>query len=498
VIALHIEHVDRIPAHQSAKNCGPRSSNFYRATKVNKPLTFNAPVSVRRTGVSASTLLPIKCLFYAYYTFVFTLPLQVINIGISDFGVSKLLELPLIGLSLTRPKLCFRRPPKAFRCFSAYVAVYTVLSLPLILDPETTGLASSIISQLFTQVQLLVLFWVSFNLLRSDWVKKATLFSMAASCIFISIALIVGGQTGVESSVEQTGGGLGEQEGRESAFGANPNKTATVLALGLLSLVGLAYGQRQGATKMRILCWLTGPLLLVTMVRTGSRGNLIALVLALFALVMKPRSLRQNLKAGLVVLLAVISVAFASYQIEFVRERWERTIEDGDTAGREEIFAEAWDMFLESPMIGWGPVNHLYELGPRVGQELRDPHNIYLWVLNETGVVGAIPFFAGLWFSVCCAWRARKGAQGVVPIAMLGYLLLANLKGSGHMDKYFWVALAYTVAAGSRFAVIRYRYRSHNTARVDAASTQTVIKQLRWSKNSKTTTLSQSSYLTRQ
>jgi O-antigen ligase len=213
---------------------------------------------------------------------------------------------------------------------------------------------------------------------------------------------------------------------------------------------------------------------------------------------MKPHSLRQNLKAGLLVLLAVTSLAFASYQIEFVRERWQRTFEEGDTAGREEIFAAAWDMFLESPLIGWGPVNHLYELGSRLGIEFRDPHNIYLWVLNETGIVGGIPFFAGLWFSWYCAWRARKGAQGVVPIAMLGYLLLANVKGSGHMDKFFWVALAYTVAAGSRFAVIRYRYRSHNTARVDAASAQTVIKQLRRSKISKTTTLSQSSYLTRQ
>ena len=465
---------------------------------MNKPITFNAPVSVRRTGVAASTLLPIRFLFYAYYAFVFTLPLQVINIGISDFGVSKLLALPLIGLSLTRPKLCFRRPPKAFWFFSAYVAVYVALGLPLIVDPETSGLTSSIISKLFTQVQLLILFWISFNLLRSDRVKKATLFAMAASCIVISIILIMGGQTGVESSVAQTGGGLGEQAGRESAFGANPNKTATVLALGLLSLVGLAYGQRQAATRMRILCWLTGPLLLISTVRTGSRGNLIALVLALFALVMKPHSLRQNLRAGLLVLLAVTSLAFASYQIEFVRERWQRTFEEGDTAGREEIFAAAWDMFLESPLIGWGPVNHLYELGSRLGIEFRDPHNIYLWVLNETGIVGGIPFFAGLWFSWCCAWRARKGAQGVVPIAMLSYLLLANLKGSGHMDKFFWVALAYTVAAGSQFAVIRYRYRSHNTARVDAASTQTVIKQLRRSKISKTTTLSQSSYLTRQ
>ncbi len=438
---------------------------------------------LRRTPVSASTLLPISILFYAYYGFVFTLPLQVINIGISDFGVSKLFGLAVIGLSLTRPKLCFRRPPKAFWFFAAYLAVYVFLGLPFIIDPETTGLGSSVISQLFTQVQLLILFWISYNLLRSDRVKKATLFAIALSCIFITIALTVGGavggQAGVESSIAQTGGGLSEQLGRESAFGENPNTTATVLALGLLSLVGLAYGQRHAATKMRLLCWLTGPLLLVSIVRTGSRGSLLALVLALFTLVMKPHSLRQNLKAGLLVLLAVITLAMASYHIEFIRERWERTFEEGDVAGRDEIFDAAWDMFLDSPVIGWGPVNHLDELGSRLGLPFRDPHNSYLWVLNETGVLGAIPFFAGLWFCWCCAWRARKSDQGVVPIAMLGFLLLTNLKGSGHMDKFFWVALAYAVAAGSHVTVIYYRYRSRNTAVVHPASTHTVTKPLR-------------------
>src|SRR6266545_172671 len=194
---------------QTLKNSRPLSTNFYRATKMNKPPTFNASVSVRSTHVS-SFRLPISFLYYAYYGFVFTLPLQVVNIGISDFGVSKLIGLALIGLSLTRPKSCFRRPPKAFRFFAAYLAVYVFLGLPFIIDPETTGLASAVISQLFMQIQLLVLFWISYNLLRSDQVKKATLFAMALSCILITIALEVGGavgeQTRAQSSVAQNRG----------------------------------------------------------------------------------------------------------------------------------------------------------------------------------------------------------------------------------------------------------------------------------------------------
>jgi len=427
--------------------------NFSKTTTMQKPLALDGAVAVRRVRTRPLTFLPISFLYYAYYGFVFTLPLQVINVGISDFGVSKLSGFALIGLALTRPKLCFRRPPKVFWFFAAYLVVYIFLGLPLIIDVEQKGLASSVISQLLSQVQLLVVFWVSYNFLRSDRVKKATLLAMATSCIFIAVLVTVTGaienQPGLGSSDSRVvTTETKEQHTRESAFGENPNITATVLALGLLALVGLAYGQRHAQRKFRLLACVTGPLLLLSVVRTGSRGNLIALILALFTLVMKPHNVRQNLKAGLVVVLSVITLVLASYHIEFIRERWERTFEEGDVAGRDEILDAAWEMFLESPIIGWLPVNHLYELGSRLGLTLRDPHNTYLWVMNETGLLGAIPFFAGLWICWRAAWRARKGSQGVIPIAILGYLLLVNFKGTGLLDKFFWVALAYVAAAG--------------------------------------------------
>ena len=423
---------------------------------MNSPVASHKQILFRRNVVSGLRL-PKALLLYAYYAFIFTLPLQVIDIGISEFGVSKLFGLALIAIALTRPKLCFSRPPKAFYFFAAYLAVCTFLGLLFMADPQTTGVVPQIVSQLFTQIQLLILFVIGYNLLRSHRVMNVTLLMMALSCIFMAIAVVA---AGAQATVEHST--------RESVFGENPNETATVFSLGLLALVGLAYGQKNTAKKFRILSWITGPLLLLAVVRTGSRGGLLALILALFALVIKPHNLRQNLKAGFIVLIAVVSLAWVSYQIDFVRERWEDTYEKKDIAGRDEIFGAAWDMFLERPLIGWGPINHLSVLGSRLGLPFRDPHSTYLWVLNETGLLGAIPFFAGLWFCWRSAWRARKGQQAVVPVAMLGCLLLVNFKGSGHMDKFFWVTLAYVVAAGSQVKAFRslYRNRSFHAAAV--------------------------------
>jgi O-antigen ligase len=363
----------------------------------------------------------------------------VVDTPIQHFGISKLVGLGLMLVAFTQPHLCFRAPPKAFRLFAGYVAVYVLLGLSTIADPQKTGLAREILIQLSSLIQLLVFFWIANNLLCAERVRRHTLLTLAFSCIVLAGLIAVGAASD-------------RQGDRASTFGENPNLAAIVFSIGLMALVGLAYGRRSKEKKLLVLAWVAGPLLLVTAVRTGSRGALVALLLALCALVIKPHAIRENLKAAFMVLAAVTILAWASYQIETVRERWERTLEEGDLAGREQIYETAIEMILDSPFVGWGPVYHLYELGYRLGVGHRDPHNLYLWVLGETGILGSVFFFGGLCSCFSSAWKGRKASEGVVPLVMLVFLLVVNLKGS-HMDKFFWLVLAYIVAAGAHRSV---------------------------------------------
>jgi O-antigen ligase len=161
----------------------------------------------------------------------------------------------------------------------------------------------------------------------------------------------------------------------------------------------------------------------------------------------RTRRLASKIQLVLIGVLAIGFLARASYQSESVRERWESTFATGDTAGRDTIFSEAWGMFLERPLFGWGPVTHYYELGSRLGLLYRDTHNLYLWVLIETGILGAIPFFIGLWLCLWAAWNARDGLQGVLPLSMLLCLLINNMKGTFLSSKLFWIVLAYALAS---------------------------------------------------
>jgi hypothetical protein len=131
-----------------------------------------------------------------------------------------------------------------------------------------------------------------------------------------------------------------------------------------------------------------------------------------------------------------------------MRVRWERTFTEGKTGGRDTLYLAALGMFLDKPIFGWGAVTKNVELGSRVGfPGPRDAHNLYLHILIESGLLGAIPFFAGLWLCCCAAWKSRRGRQGILPIAMLGLFLVVNMKGTYLIDKLFWIVLAYALAS---------------------------------------------------
>jgi O-antigen ligase len=245
-----------------------------------------------------------------------------------------------------------------------------------------------------------------------------------------------------------------------------------VLSVGLLILVGLAYGSKDTPLKLRLLAWVTSGLLLIVIVRTGSRGSQLALALALLALILKPANIPQKVKNAIIVAAVIASLAWAIFQVDAVRERWEGAYYEGEVAGRDVLMPIAWEMFLERPIIGWGPVNHYEEMSLRTGySDNGDPHNLYLWILNETGVLGAYPFFFALWLCGRAVWRARGSAHGSLPLALLVCMLANNLKGTYLFFKIFWFVLAYAVASGSYVIARSEAYLQPSRTRKNEATT---------------------------
>ena len=369
----------------------------------------------------------------AFYLFVLAIPFETAFMeSASSIGtVPMMIGIVFAGTALLQPRICFKRPPAAFWCFAGYIFVCLILGMT-----QDLIYARQVITWLLTLMQLLLLMWISYNLFKYSEICKGALLVLVTACGVLSIFMLTGTAT-VDSG-----------QGRSTLFGDQVNTLASILALGLIALVGITYGQIKVERNLVILAWVLFPLIGTALVMTGSRGRLIGLVFGIFLLVvMKDGGWSTKLKIGSVAALAICFLIMAAMSDDAMRMRLERSLYQGDTAGRDEIMARSVDMFLEQPLLGWGPVRNHAELGSRVGWVKRGAHNLYLSVLIETGLLGAIPFFAGLFLALKAAWKARVGREGALPMAILGCLLVMNLSGTWHNRKLFWLILAYVLAS---------------------------------------------------
>jgi O-antigen ligase len=392
-------------------------------------LTVTSPKCLYRCAVPGR---PKTVICYAYYVFIFSLPLE------GALGGLSLLGLILAGLTLWQPSLFFKALPKGFWCFVTYLFVVAGLGLLTVLDSQyDPEFARAVIIQLFRLLQLLVFFLIACKLMTFESIAQRSLLIFSFSCVVFTVLQLVG-----VISTEVVG------NGRITSLEYNPNTVAMLLSVGLLSIVGLTYGRNDAGMKLRLLALTTCGILLLMIVRTGSRGSQLALALAFIALVLKPAGM-PKVKTVLAVVAVIVSLVWAASRIDAVRERWEATYYEGEIAGRDVLMSIAWEMVLERPIVGWGPVNRSYEMGIRTGNPVDDdPHNLYLWILVETGLFGASPFIIGLWLCLRSAWAARNGASGTLPLALLVLMLANSTKGTYLFFKIFWFVLAYALASG--------------------------------------------------
>lgn len=110
------------------------------------------------------------------------------------------------------------------------------------------------------------------------------------------------------------------------------------------------------------------------------------------------------------------------------------SVKSGNTSGRTEIYAQAWEEFTESPIFG----NAFLVQGKGYANY---PHNLILESLMATGVIGA-GFFIG-WIIKCLkrGYRILIGVSNFgkwVPVLFVQYFILGLFSVSIFTNSYFW------------------------------------------------------------
>ena len=385
---------------------------------------------------------------YAFYGLVFSFPWEGVNIGLGEsLSVAKLAGYFFFGVALLQPKITFRFPPKTFWLFLTYFFIYCAVAIygDASYDQEIRRIV-------FSLIQMLVLFWLSYNVMHDERSVKGFLWALIASLVSLPIiGLFMGGVITSAGS------------GRLSAFGANPGTTGATLALGLIALLGLVFGRERPEKIMRLLAWLPFLIMCGFLISTGSRGGLLAFVIGMAFFLLKRGNIQTKIALGIIAILGLGTLTLLT--VQFFPEslaRIERTVTAGDTAGRGEIYLQGAKMVNQKPLFGWGPVRYKSELAFRLGgsRTSKDAHNLPLKILLEVGIVGAIPFFLGLGYCFLAAWKARYGLEGSLAISMLVTLLLVNMSQSWDNRKIFWIVLAYALVSG------RHRFLLMNPKKV--------------------------------
>jgi O-antigen ligase len=246
------------------------------------------------------------------------------------------------------------------------------------------------------------------------------------------------------------------------AEGQNPNWYGRAISMGFL--IGLFYVLSVKRFSMKIVHLVCLTILLAIIIKTMSRGIWSTLLLAIvFTYLFKNISMLRQKKNIFIILIVGLctTLLFASLITQSSKKRLYKTftIDQKDTfgTGRIHVWRIAFEMFKDQPLIGVGINNFFnnfpdyipYELIGKRGVRLEgtDPHNFYIGVLCELGIVG----FSILMLFIFFLFKRLKKIENC-KYRTLNYSLFIFMFFSGFFHtlqyrKFFYLTIALFLAA---------------------------------------------------
>lgn len=386
---------------------------------------------------------------WSFFLFVFAMPFEYLTWTLpvpGSFTITRASGMLFFALCCWYPKKCFSFRHPALWWFLGFVMVYIVSSIVV---PE--ALVGAILSTLFTLIQLLVFFTVAVCLLVDEKLARSVLLTFCIGTALLSFGSILNIPG---FSIELQTSGLV----RASAEGFNPNYLAYITTLATVALVGLYLNPPQ---KHRML-WhrlslaaMTIPAIGLT-VDSGSRAAIGALILGLCTYALPFVKSRRKVTSVMMTSFVLVVVGYLVATSAVSSSRILQVYDQGNS--RASIFKAAGYVIAERPFLGWNN-QYEYELGKRLNINRKSAHNLFLEVFLVAGSLGAGAFLAGLWLCFRCAWRARSGRLGLVPLALLVTVIVDNQAHVWLLRKPTWLFLALAAAAAANHIRTRSKLR---------------------------------------
>jgi putative inorganic carbon (HCO3(-)) transporter len=149
----------------------------------------------------------------------------------------------------------------------------------------------------------------------------------------------------------------------------------------------------------------------VAILATMTRAVWLSFAVSVVALIFRTHNRRLRLICVAVTMVGTVGLLIALSFDDQRRALTERLKESGPVEFRQAVYAAGWQMFLEKPLAGWGVNQMPAELARHVsGYKEKElyPHNTYLELLVEHGLVGLALY-------VWLMWEIFRLGRGLVP-----------------------------------------------------------------------------------
>jgi hypothetical protein len=318
------------------------------------------------------------------------------------------------------------------------------LSLWIAVSSLTQPYLAEELSRAFTQFQLVLLILIVYWILETNyetsfrWALRSYVLGMVGSVVLIL-------KTG--QAVRAV------QEGRDVRYAAtlghaiDANMLSALIAVAFISAIYLFARDRNLFWRaIYVVALLFLPVMLL---RTGSRGGLVALAFTLLSPLLFVRQvLRRPTLAALllaVILLASVSAGFLVRQHGLAGAVSERLTNVGRAKEALSFRAEALQSAVHAVLAypaGTGYVSWFERTGSSIW-----PHNDFFFSLGVYGIPAALLFAAFVILLMLTVKRTPLTVEKLYARAMLTFLLVMGLNIKQVSAKYYWVFLAFVLAA---------------------------------------------------
>jgi O-antigen ligase len=298
-----------------------------------------------------------------------------------------------------------------------------------------------------TFVQLFVVLWVIWEVAptRKHQLRLLAAYVMGAYVAALDTIMLYRKEAGVLK--------------RFAAGDADPNDLAMTLALALPMAWYLGMTTRD--PWLRFLCRLFLPIGLLAIGLTGSRGGMVATVVALSLVPLTLARLSPGRRVIAILLIVVSGAVAVIYVPKTLIERLGTTtqeVEGGRIGGRLKLWKAGLQAYVHRPVVGYGPGGFKWVAQDYLVTESQVAHNSLVSVLVEEGIVGFL-LYVMMFVVVFFAILDLPIMERRYSLVLLATLFVTTLPLTWEDSKPVWVVLALLLglarATDGRYPVAR-------------------------------------------